>query len=216
MRTASRDQRAEHDEQQGQRDRQRGDLRLPEVLAGQGAGYPVEAGVARLGDGQPLMPGRDAGDRPQRGHHGLVLVAAASCHIERDQGRPAAAQAGRGERRPDVRGGPRQSPQRGDDLAGRLPQPRVVGEGLPGGVRLDEDALPGGMLHTRPVQDPFRLARLAGIVAWAVARAEMLAGQQRRGHQEQPAGHGDDPVPGRPGRDPFHHGCPHGLSCPVI
>ena len=89
-------------EQQDQRDRDRGDLGLPEVLAGDAAGGPVQAGAARLLDLQPGMVRRDGGDRVHGRHHRLVVVTRVTRDVEGDQRRPAADQAGAAERRLDV------------------------------------------------------------------------------------------------------------------
>ena len=115
QRDARRDQRAEHEQQQRERHRHRRDLGLPEVLVDQRAGGPVQAGVARLGDGQPRIPCRGGGDRVQRRHHRLVAVVRVPRHAERHQGRVTAGQPRGSERRANIGRGGWQPGQRADD-----------------------------------------------------------------------------------------------------
>ena len=71
-RDAGRDERAEHGQQQDQRQRDRRPLGLPEVAAEQRVGHPVGAGVARLPHQQVRVVRLDRVDRRQVGQHGRV------------------------------------------------------------------------------------------------------------------------------------------------
>ena len=213
-RDAGRDQRAEHRDQQDQRDRHRGLRSLPEVLAHDGVGGPVGARVPGFGNQQAGMAGRHRGHRAQRRHDGLVLLAGAGRHRERDQGaapigrdQPGAAAA---ERRGDIPRRVRQRGQRGRDLPGRAPHGQVGAERVPRPAappRLDQHVLVRRGGEAQPVQGLLGYAGLPGVSLRQILGRELVAGHENHGYQQEPAEHGGLAVPGTPPGDPLDHRC---------
>jgi hypothetical protein len=76
---------AEDEDQQDEGDRQRGDLRLAEVLADHRPLGAVEARVAGFGDGQARVLVLDARDGVERADDGLVIVVRVARHVEGDE-----------------------------------------------------------------------------------------------------------------------------------
>jgi hypothetical protein len=210
-RDARRDQRAEHREQQDQRDRHRGELGLVEVLAHQRVGGLVGARVACLGHGQAGMSGLDPGHRGLVPADGRVGTGVRAGHVERHQGCAAVGRdqrlPSRTQRGPDVPGRMGQPPERPDHVGDCGPQLRAARVGVPGGGApgLDDDAFLGRADHVQPVQHLLGLAGLPRVVLLLALRAQQLAGQQGRPGQHQPAHDHRDPVPRAPARDPLDH-----------
>ena len=190
-----RDQRAEHRDQQDQRDRHRRELSLVEVLAHQRVGGLVSAGVTRLGHDQARMGGLHPG------HRGLVRVdrgvraGVRAGRPERDQGGAAVGRdqglAAGAERGLDVAGRPGQRCSARDHVGDRPAQLRTLGVGA---RRVscrgpDADGLLRRADHVELVQHLLGPAGLPRVVLLLALRAEQLPGDQRGAGQHQPADH---------------------------
>jgi hypothetical protein len=216
QRDARRDQRAEHAEQQHQRDRQRGDLGAPEVGADGVVHGPANAGLAGLGHPQAGMGGLDGSDGALRGDDRLIRVVRVAGDVERDQRGAAFPRdqlaAARAQRRLNAGS----SVGHGAQGRGHLPDGpadlRVSGHGAGAAPGLDQDGFRGGLHHAGPVQHPLGPAGLAGVVAVQVLGAEHAANQHRAGDQQQPAEQRGLAVPGAPAGDTFHHRGAHGRA----
>jgi hypothetical protein len=153
----------------------------------------------------------DGGDRVNRRHDGLIVVTRITRDVEGNQRRPAAHQARAAEWRLDVGGGLRQRPQRRHDLPDRLVDLRVVPVGLARRATLDEHALAVGLLDDGPVQHPFGLPRLPGVVAVDVGGADFLTDDYGRDDQQQPAEDSGLAMSNGPSGHSFHDGGTCGL-----
>ena len=200
-----RDQRAEHQQQQDQRDGHRGRLGLPEAV-------PIRALATRSvlaspasGIRRPGWPAWTAATAWSAGAHRLVLVSCLSGDVEGDQSAAAV------RRRPAQRcRGPAASAMsprgvRAARAARRRPARtawRICGSGRTG--RSPRGWIStfscGGAATPEPLQGLLGLAGLAGVVGRQVLARQLLPGDEHRRHQDEPAEHGGLAVPGAPAR----------------